>query len=262
VEENRSLKMDSDGEDPIAAFFRGEIVRKRKAPVANYSLEAAKEKKIEATWKRDILEPSTSDKIQKENILLTKYLNATIEEIEHDCTLGIDEEVEEEMPSWPQELQIYKKYPFNLPIQDLPIARKHSQILETINSNKITIIKASTGSGKSSQVPQYILEDAYRKKAHCNILVTQPRRMSAKLLAERVALERQCEVGALVGYQIGLDKTMDRNDTRILYCTTGVFLQKLVHQRSIKNWTHIIIDEIHERDINMDLVRTIFSKVT
>lgn len=94
-----------------------------------------------------------------------------------------------------------------------------------------------------------------------NIIVTQPRRISAQSLANRVALERKCEVGSLVGYQIGLDRKVSNTDTRLLYCTTGVFLQKLVNEKSTAKWTHCIIDEIHERDMDMDFVLLILRRL-
>lgn len=59
-------------------------------------------------------------------------------------------------------------------------------------------------------------------------------------------------MGTLVGYQIGMDKQMDQrlnSDTRILYCTTGVLLQKLINEKTMKNYTHVILDEVHERDV-------------
>ncbi|KAG5680795.1 hypothetical protein PVAND_010281 [Polypedilum vanderplanki] len=252
--------MVSDNDEAsIDAFFLGKIVRKRKAE-PNFKTEPIEIKKKVIDYKRDILEPSTSD---HENNLLTKFLNTPVEEIQRECTLGIEEEEEKDVKVFelPRNLQIYARYEFNLPKQDLPIKSKHDEILKTINDKKISIIKASTGSGKSTQVPQYILENAYRKKLYCNIIITQPRRISTQMLAERVALERKCEVGSLVGYQIGLDKKMDSDETRILYCTTGVFLQKLVNKKSVKEWTHVIIDEIHERDISMDLVLTILRRI-
>lgn len=65
-------------------------------------------------------------------------------------------------------------------------------------------------------------------------------------------MERRCECGTLVGYQIGLDKQVDmrmNSDTRILFCTTGVLLQKLIKEKSMKRYTHVILDEVHERDV-------------
>lgn len=137
------------------------------------------------------------------------------------------------------------------------------EILKALAENRIIIICAATGSGKSSQVPQYILEEAYRLKRNVNIVITQPRRISAKTLAERVSNERKCEVGSLVGYQIGQERVAAIKDatTRILFCTTGVFLQKLVNERSLAKWTHVIIDEMHERDLDLDFLLLILRRI-
>lgn len=159
--------------------------------------------------------------------------------------------------------EIFEKYDFNIPFLNLPIKAKRDEIITELKRNNIIIIRAATGSGKSSQVPQYILEDAYKTNQHVNIVITQPRRLSAKTLAHRVAEERNCEVGSLVGYQIGQDRQIARSDsTRILFCTTGVLLQKLVNEKSLANWTHIIIDEIHERDVDLDFVLLIIRRIS
>lgn len=78
-------------------------------------------------------------------------------------------------------------------------------------------------------------------------------------IAKRVSIERKCQLGSLVGYQVGLDKKLDKTNftTNILFCTTGVILQKIIHEQGIGQYTHIILDEIHERDIDTDLLITI-----
>lgn len=90
--------------------------------------------------------------------------------------------------------------------------------------------------------------------------MTQPRRVAAKSIASRVASERCCELGSLVGYQVGLDEKRSRynDETRILFVTTGVLLQKLIHVKDMKQYTHIILDEIHDRDIDMDFLLASF----
>lgn len=137
---------------------------------------------------------------------------------------------------------------------NLAIHTCQSEILRKIYDNTVLIIKGQTGCGKSTQVPQYILDNANKRGVHCNILVTQPRRIAARSLAERVARERKVECGkAEVGYQIGLQK--EANDaTQILYCTTGVALKKLVKAKNMRQYTHIILDEVHERDEEMEFL--------
>lgn len=105
-----------------------------------------------------------------------------------------------------------------------------------------------------SQLPQMILDDCRERRKRCNIIVTQPRRLAARSIAERVSRERMWELGSLVGYQIALDTRYTSEDTRILFCTTGLLLEKLIRTKNMSNYTHIILDEVHERDKNMDFL--------
>lgn len=81
---------------------------------------------------------------------------------------------------------------------------------------------------------------------HVEIVCTQPRRISAIGVAERVAAERDEKIGNTVGYQIRLESKVS-NYTRLIFCTTGILLQRLSSDPQLKNVTHIIIDEVHER---------------
>lgn len=143
--------------------------------------------------------------------------------------------------------------------RELPIFAKKDKIIREIRRNRITIIEGTTGCGKTTQVPQFIMDDSYERGENFNIVVTQPRRIAAKSIAERVCKERDWPIGQLVGYQIGMDKVACEN-TRLLYCTTGVLLQKLITLKRIDNYTHIIIDEVHERDDETDLLLMVVKK--
>lgn len=135
----------------------------------------------------------------------------------------------------------------------MPIVYSRTDILQTIQQNPVVVLQGATGCGKSTQVPQMILADAYAKHEYCNIMVTQPRRIAAYSLAQRVCSERKLEVGKLIGYQVGLNVKTDE-DTRLTFCTTGVLLEKLIHQKNMNRYTHIILDEVHERDKDMDFL--------
>lgn len=143
--------------------------------------------------------------------------------------------------------------------KDLPIFAKKSRILQDIRRYRVTIVEGTTGCGKTTQVPQFIIDDCFARDENFNVVVTQPRRIAAKSIAERVAFERGWTIGDLVGYQIGMDRTASEN-TRLLYCTTGVLLQKLITAKKFDNYTHIIIDEVHERDDETDLLLMVVKK--
>ena len=116
------------------------------------------------------------------------------------------------------------------------------------------------GSGKTTQVPQYILDKCASERQHCNILCTQPRRIAATSIAAFVCKERRWQLGTLVGYQIGLNRSLSE-DTRLTFVTTGVLLQKLIGMKNLNQYTHIILDEVHERDQDTDFCLLIVRKL-
>lgn len=89
--------------------------------------------------------------------------------------------------------------------QQLPVFQFRQHILEMINNNQVVVIESSTGSGKSTQIPQYLLEEASERNQKCRILVAEPKRICATSLAERVSFERGEQVGGTVGFQIRLE---------------------------------------------------------
>ncbi|XP_057659878.1 3'-5' RNA helicase YTHDC2-like [Diorhabda carinulata] len=132
--------------------------------------------------------------------------------------------------------------------KDLPIYENKEMIMEAIKNHQIIVLASETGSGKTTQIPQYIIDEAAVMKKPCKVICTQPRRISTVAAAERVAFERGEGVGATVGYHIKLEQKYGLN-TNVIFCTTGVFLRHLMGGTdSFKNITHIVIDEIHERD--------------
>ena len=94
----------------------------------------------------------------------------------------------------------------------------------------VVVLSGETGCGKSTQVPQFILERAISENrgAETNIVCTQPRRISAIGLAERVAAERLEKCGDVVGYSVRLESKLDRDKTRLHFCTMGILLRRLV----------------------------------
>lgn len=148
---------------------------------------------------------------------------------------------------------VYDRYTFQHVPTTLPIQSARAEILQTIADHPVTVLQGSTGCGKSTQVPQFLLDQACQRRQYCNIVVTQPRRIAARSIAARVCAERKWEIGTLVGYQVGLNALLS-DDTRVLFCTTGVLLEKLVRAKTLAPYTHIVLDEVHERDQDMDFL--------
>ncbi|XP_052744057.1 probable ATP-dependent RNA helicase spindle-E isoform X2 [Bicyclus anynana] len=158
--------------------------------------------------------------------------------------------------------EVYSKYSFQRKEDTgkLAIYNFHEEILKRIQTFPITIIEGPTGCGKTTQVPQWILDDAYNNRRPCKIVVTQPRKIAAISIAKRVAQERGWDVGGVVGYQVGLENKTT-TDTRISYVTTGVLLQKLVNAKNTDEYTHIVLDEVHEREQDMDFLLLVVRKL-
>ncbi|RMZ98165.1 ATP-dependent RNA helicase A [Brachionus plicatilis] len=138
--------------------------------------------------------------------------------------------------------------------KNLPVANFKKEILEAIEANSVIIVRGATGCGKTTQIPQYILEWylSEHKGSECNIIVTQPRRISAISVAERVAFEQHEELGQSIGYSVRFDSMLPRPFGGVLFCTVGVLLRKL--ENGLRGISHVIVDEIHERDINTDFL--------
>ncbi|PIC45573.1 hypothetical protein B9Z55_005547 [Caenorhabditis nigoni] len=136
----------------------------------------------------------------------------------------------------------------------LPVAQFKEQIIQTVANNRVTLIKGETGCGKSTQVAQFLLESFIEtnKAAYFNAVVSQPRRISAISLAERVANERGEEVGETCGYNVRFDSATPRPYGSIMFCTVGVLLRMM--ENGLRGISHVIIDEIHERDVDTDFV--------
>ncbi len=112
---------------------------------------------------------------------------------------------------------------------ELSINEEKQRILNVIQSSRVSIVTGPTGCGKTTQVPQFILEHyaTQRPGERVNIVVTQPRRIAAQSVARRVCEERGWNMPRPVGYKVGMDREHCGPDTRLLYCTTGV-LKKMV----------------------------------
>ncbi|TMW62971.1 hypothetical protein Poli38472_005589 [Pythium oligandrum] len=134
----------------------------------------------------------------------------------------------------------------------LPVHSYRSQILEYVDRHQVVVISGDTGCGKSTQIPQFLLDDAIAKGKinDTRIICSQPRRLSAISLAERVAKERST-TGAdpvQVGHAIRFDSAFDAHKSKLIFCTTGTLLKWLNSDPLAHGFSHLILDEVHERD--------------
>ncbi|PIA99581.1 putative DEAH-box ATP-dependent helicase [Cercospora beticola] len=155
--------------------------------------------------------------------------------------------------------------------QNLPAWKLRDAIVSTVNNNQVTIISGETGSGKSTQSVQFVLDDLIQRcfGDQANIICTQPRRISAIGLADRVADERCVKVGEEVGYAIRGESKQIQGTTKITFVTTGVLLRRLQTSggstgdvvRSLADVSHVVIDEVHERSLDTDFLLVLLRDV-
>ncbi|NXR59779.1 DHX36 helicase, partial [Rhadina sibilatrix] len=145
--------------------------------------------------------------------------------------------------------------------EQLPSYGMREELVRLINRHRVTVISGETGCGKTTQVTQFILDDHIERGlgSTCRIVCTQPRRISAISVAERVAAERAeaCGNGRSTGYQIRLQSRLPRKQGSILYCTTGIVLQWLQSDKHLSSISHVVLDEIHERNLQSDVLMSI-----
>jgi ATP-dependent helicase HrpA len=135
--------------------------------------------------------------------------------------------------------------------QDLPVSREAEKIVELITRHQVLVIAGETGSGKTTQLPKLCL--AAGRGAAGMIGCTQPRRIAARSVARRVAEELQVELGGVVGYQVRFTEQM-REDTAIKFMTDGILLAEIQSDRFLSRYDTIILDEAHERSLNIDFL--------
>lgn len=137
----------------------------------------------------------------------------------------------------------------------LPIWSRKQDIQDALKQNDVLVLSGETGSGKSTQLPQFLLESEWCSKC---IAVTQPRRVAAISLARRVAEEMGTPLGSSspsskVGYSVRFDESTSPS-TRIKYLTEGMLLQEMLRDSAMSQYSCVVVDEVHERSVNVDLL--------
>jgi ATP-dependent RNA helicase DHR2 len=137
----------------------------------------------------------------------------------------------------------------------LPIWSKADSIKAALKKNNVLVLTGETGSGKSTQVPQFLLNEPWCTKC---IAITQPRRVAAISLARRVAEEMGSYMGgqspmAKVGYSVRFDNATGPN-TKVKFLTEGMLLQEMLRDPIMSQYSAVVVDEVHERSVNVDLI--------
>lgn len=153
----------------------------------------------------------------------------------------------------------------------LPAWNTQYDIIQAVNSHQVTIISGETGSGKSTQSVQFVLDDMIQRGlgGAANIICTQPRRISALGLADRVSDERCAIVGDEVGYVIRGESKAKPGSTKITFVTTGVLLRRIQSggdadgnvASSLADVSHVVVDEVHERSLDTDFLLALLRDV-
>jgi len=142
--------------------------------------------------------------------------------------------------------------------QNLPIYEKRAEIISALKSNQVIVVAGQTGSGKTTQLPFFCLDAGRGRRGR--IGCTQPRRIAATSIAARVAAQFGCQVGGRVGYKIRF-AAKESADTVIKFMTDGILLAEAEHDRFFRQYDTIIIDEAHERSLNIDFLLGYLRKI-
>ena len=142
--------------------------------------------------------------------------------------------------------------------EDLPVLAYRENIIDLLVENRIIVVVGETGSGKTTQIPQYLLDSErfqclFENKRGLRIAITQPRRVAAVAMARRVSDERGTRLGDVVGYCIRFEDKSGAS-TRLRYMTDGCLLRECLGDPNLANYDVVILDEAHERSLHTDVL--------
>lgn len=135
--------------------------------------------------------------------------------------------------------------------EELPVSERREDIMNAIRDNQVVIIAGETGSGKTTQIPKMCLELGLGEKGL--IGHTQPRRLAARSVAERIAEELGQKIGETVGYQVRFTSEVGEHSA-IKLMTDGILLAEIQNDKLLRRYSTLIIDEAHERSLNIDFI--------
>ncbi|XP_068440889.1 probable ATP-dependent RNA helicase DHX40 isoform X2 [Clinocottus analis] len=142
--------------------------------------------------------------------------------------------------------------------KQLPIYRHKHELVLAVRDSSFLVVTGETGSGKTTQLPKYLNQAGFCK--HGKIGITQPRRVAAITVAQRVAQEMQCTLGREVGYQVRFDDCTSQS-TVVKYMTDGCLLREILADPVLSQYSVVILDEVHERSLNTDILLGLLKKL-
>lgn len=142
----------------------------------------------------------------------------------------------------------------------LPVYQFKSKLLDAVKDNQIVVIEGETGSGKTTQIPQFLVEAGYTNTGGV-VACTQPRRVAATSIASRVADEMDVTLGQEVGYTIRFEDMSDTNTTVLKFLTDGMLLREAMGDHLLSRYSVIVLDEAHERTLSTDVIMGLLMEV-
>ena len=142
----------------------------------------------------------------------------------------------------------------------LPVFACRAALVSALRRSPTIIVEGETGSGKTTQIPQYLLEEGWARSGRM-IAVTQPRRVAAMSVAERVSEEVGCRLGGRVGYRVRFDDTTTGGVTQIKFMTDGMLLRESMVDPMLSKYSCIVLDEAHERTLHTDILFAVVKQI-
>lgn len=143
----------------------------------------------------------------------------------------------------------------------LPVYQFKQKLLDVVANNQIVVVEGETGSGKTTQIPQFLVEAGYADQGNTVIACTQPRRVAATSIAARVADEMDVPLGSEVGYTIRFEDESDYNTTVLKFLTDGMLLREAMGDALLSRYSVIVLDEAHERTLATDVLMGLLMEV-
>eukprot|EP00980_Cylindrotheca_fusiformis_P028414 scaffold22599_cov139-Cylindrotheca_fusiformis.AAC.5 len=143
----------------------------------------------------------------------------------------------------------------------LPVYQFKKELVDKVMENQCVVVEGETGSGKTTQIPQFLLEAGLVSQGETCIACTQPRRVAATSIAARVSDEMDVELGQEVGYTIRFEDVSDPNKTVLKFVTDGMLLREAMHDPLLTRYSAIVLDECHERTLATDVIMGLLMEV-